>query len=242
MLNGREWVMMHMPTQSELRALMEPHDDPCVSLFLPICRAGVDTQQNPLRLRNLLQEAEYHLLLNNLSVTQVAAVLEPLRELVADEAFWLHPDDGLVVFRALDLFRAYWLPSHFKEQAVVTHHFYLRPLLPFLTRDGCGKRQEVAARYREYAVTGRATNNVREIVPAAYEGRIESLFLAADQEQWGMFNLATRALHVHQQARFNDDDLLDVAATQTLLHGGLVYVVERGEMPDEGPLAAVLRS
>jgi hypothetical protein len=25
--------------------------------------------------------------------------------------------------------------------------------------------------------------------------------------------------YVHQPARFNDDDLLDIAATQTLLHG-----------------------
>jgi len=48
-------------------------------------------------------------------------------------------------------------------------------------------------------------------------------------------------LHVRPKARFNDDDLLDVAATQTLLHGGSVYVVERADMPDEGPFAAVLR-
>ena len=43
---------------------------------------------------------------------------------------------------------------------------------------------------------------------------------------------------------FNDTLFPDVgiATTQTLLHGGLVSVVERGEMPDEGPLAAVLSS
>ena len=102
-------------------------------------------------------------------------------------------------------------------------------------------RQEEAARYREYATTGRTSNRVKEIVTAAYNGRIESLFLEADQEQWGTFNPATRMLHVHQQARFNDDDLLDVAATETLLHGGSVYVFEHMDMPDEVPLAAVLR-
>lgn len=233
--------MTHLPTQSELRALMEPHDDPCLSLFLPAERAGVATEQNPLRLRNLMREAEHHLLLNNLSVSQVKAVLEPMRGLVEDEPFWLHPDEGMAVFRSPDLFRTYWLPDRFKEQVVVTRHFYLRPLLPFLTDNERGKRQEEAVRYREYAATGRASHTVREIVPAAYEGRVEGLFLAADQEQWGIFNLATRKLHVHRQARFNDDDLLDIAATQTLLHGGSVYVVERRYMLDEGPLAAVLR-
>jgi Bacterial archaeo-eukaryotic release factor family 3 len=102
-------------------------------------------------------------------------------------------------------------------------------------------RQKEATRYIEYAATGKTSHAVREIVLAAYDGRVESLFLEADQEQWGTFNPATRMLHIHQQARFNDDDLLDVAATQTLLHGGSVYVVGPMHMPDEGPLAAVLR-
>lgn len=388
--------MTHISSNSELRALMEQQIGPCISLFLPTYRAGVDMQQNPLRLRNLIREAEYHLLLNNLSVLQVKALLEPVRALLETELFWLHPDGGLAVFRSPGLFRTYWLPGRFKERAVVTRHFYLKPLLPYLTDDGrfyllalshnhirliegtrssasevtlpegvprsfaesmrydesdnelqyhssssgavvgkggrraivfhgqgggideekeqllrffqqidrglhakfaeeraplilvgvaylfplyreantyahlleegvpgnpdrasleslrkqawaivepffLQKRQEEAARYREYAATGRASHSVREVVPAAYDGRIESLFLEADQEQWGSFNPATRMLHIHLKARFNDDDLLDVAATQTLLHGGPVYVVERVDMPGEEPLAAVLR-
>lgn len=291
--------MTHIPSRSELRALMEQQADPCISLFLPTGRA--DIQQNPLRLSNLMREAEYHLLLNNLSVPQVEALLEPARGLLENEPFWLHPDDGLAVFRSPDLFRTYWLPGRFKEQAVVTRHFYLKPLLPFLADNGrfyllalshnhirpieatrCEAReantyphlqqegvpgtpdrvsletlhrptwtiagpsflqvrQEAAARYREYAATGRAFHTLRESVPAACDGRVESLFIEAEQEQWGIFNPATRKLHIHPQARFNDDDLLDVAATQTLLHGGSVYVVERADMPGEGPLAALLR-
>jgi hypothetical protein len=48
-------------------------------------------------------------------------------------------------------------------------------------------------------------------------------------------------LHVHKEARFGDDDLLDIAATQTLLHQGAVYAVEQTEMPDKTPVAAVFR-
>jgi hypothetical protein len=40
--------MMHIPAHSVLRALMEPHHDHCISLFLPTERVGVDTHQNPL--------------------------------------------------------------------------------------------------------------------------------------------------------------------------------------------------
>jgi release factor family 7 len=388
--------MKHVPSKTELRTLMERQSSPCISLFLPTCRVGADTQQNPLGLRNLMREAESHLLLNDLSTPQVEALLEPVRALLEAELFWLHPDDGLAVFRSSDLFRTYWLPSRFKEQVVVTRHFYLRPLLPFLTDDGrfyllalshnhirliegtrfsvsevdlpegvphslteamrydesfnelqyhssssgaviakggrratvfhgqgvgtddekerllrsfqqvdrglhrllrderaplvlagvaylfpiyreantyphlleegvhgnpdreslevlhkeaweivetsfSQSRQVELARYREYAATDRTSNRVREIVTAAYDGRIESLFLADGREQWGTFNTDTRMVHIHQQARFNDDDLLDVAATQTLLHGGSVYVLGRMDMPDEEPLAALLR-
>ena len=108
--------MTYIPSRNELRALMEQPLGPCISLFLPAYRAGAEVQQNPLRLRNLIREAEHHLLLNDLPIPQVEALLEPARELLGDELFWLHPDDGLAIFRSPNLFRTYWLPDHFKEQ------------------------------------------------------------------------------------------------------------------------------
>ncbi len=103
-------------------------------------------------------------------------------------------------------------------------------------------QQDAAAQYRDYAETERASNDVRKVIPAAYDGCIESLFVASDQEQWGTFDPATHTIHVHRQAKFRDEDLLDLAATQTLLHGGSVYAVEREHMPDTALVAAVFRS
>ena len=102
-------------------------------------------------------------------------------------------------------------------------------------------REEATAGYKTCVDTGRASNNMRTIIPAAVEGRVACLFMIKDEEQWGKFNLRTGTLHVHQEPRFGDDDLLDIAASQTLLHDGLVYIVEQADMPDDGPLAAVLR-
>jgi len=102
-------------------------------------------------------------------------------------------------------------------------------------------RQEAAAQYTDLASTERASSNTSEIVPAAYYGRVASLFVARDREQWGTFDLATGRLQVHEQAQPGDGDLLDLAATQTLLHGGAVYAVEQTDMPDAAPLAAVFR-
>jgi len=103
------------------------------------------------------------------------------------------------------------------------------------------EQQKAAARYLELASSERASSNSSEIVPAAFYGRVECLFVAVDQELWGSFDPATETLQIHQQAEPDDEDLLDLAATQTLLHGGAVYAVEQTQMPAQAPLAAVFR-
>jgi len=37
------------------------------------------------------------------------------------------------------------------------------------------------------------------------------------------------------------EDLLDLAAVQTILHGGTVYIMKPDEMGDHGPIAAIFR-
>jgi hypothetical protein len=108
---------------------------------------------------------------------------------------------------------------------------------PYLLQE----QQHAAVHYRDLARTFRTSRNISEIVPAAYYGRVASLFVSRDQEQWGTFDPATGALQVHEQAQPGDKDLLDLAATQTLLHDGAIYAVELAKMPDEVPLAAVFR-
>ena len=353
-------------------------------------------QQNPLRLRNQIREVENRLLLSKSRFIDREELLKPMQALLDDTQFWLHQSDGLAIFRSPKLFHYYRLSSKFQEQVVVSDHFYLKPLLPFLTNDGrfyilalsqnklrlleCtrysatevelpesvpgslsealkyddpenqlnyhssssgsligkgGRRgtifhgqgvgtddekdnilryfqqvdkglhellhnekaplvlagvdyllpiyqkantyahlidqglqgnpdklrtedvhsqalpivepyfqkaqREVFDFYREYAGTERVSNNTGKIVLAAFYGRVENLFAAVNEEQWGIFDPVSNIVHIHKEARFNDDDLLDVAATQTLLHGGSVYAVDRAQMPDEGLLAAVYR-
>ena len=219
---------------------MEQHHEPCISMYLPTHRVGAEIQQDQIRLKNQTRQAENLLFLANVHAAEVENLLEPIQALVDDEAFWLHPSNGLALFRSPDMFNPYWLPFSFKELVVVSTHFYLKPLLPLLSNVS-KPQHDAAAQYRYYAATGRASNDVREIVPAAYDGRIESLFVASDQEQWGTFDPVTRTMYVHKVAKFRDEDLLDLAATQTLLHGGSVYAVEREHMPDATLVAAVFR-
>jgi hypothetical protein len=99
--------------------------------------------------------------------------------------------------------------------------------------------EQAAAQYRQLAGTGRTAHEVNEIIPAAYEGHIETLFVAKGKQRWGKFDPASGQLEEHAQEELGNEDLLNLAVTHTLLHGRSVYAVEPEKMPDAGLLAAV---
>jgi hypothetical protein len=103
------------------------------------------------------------------------------------------------------------------------------------------EQEKAAARYRQLAGTGRTANDPRDIVPATYHGRVECLFVALGRQQWGDYDPGANQVHLHPAAQPGSFDLLDLAATQTLLHGGAVYAVEPAGVPDAALLAAVFR-
>jgi hypothetical protein len=108
---------------------------------------------------------------------------------------------------------------------------------PYFKRE----QEQAAARYRQLAGTGKTSNNPREIVPGAYHGRVEFLFVAVGRQQWGDYDPGDNRVDLHAAPQAGSFDLLDLAATQTLLHGGAVYAVEPAEVPDQALLAAVFR-
>lgn len=102
-------------------------------------------------------------------------------------------------------------------------------------------QEEAVAQYRQFAGTDRASDSLKEIVPAACEGRIDVLWVAVGVQQWGFFDPDKRAVHLHVEPEPGDEDLLDFAAVHTFLNGGMVYALKPEEMPDETPLTALFR-
>src|SRR6266446_6844839 len=114
-------------SKESLQTLMGKQDGPCVSLLMPTDRTGVDRQQDQLSIRRLIREVESLVRARGqLHSAQLEDLLAPIRALLGDESFWLHASDGLAIFRSPTVFRAYRLPVHFKEQVVVSDHFYLK--------------------------------------------------------------------------------------------------------------------
>jgi hypothetical protein len=102
-------------------------------------------------------------------------------------------------------------------------------------------REEAMAQYRQLAGGVRASKDLKQIAPAAYEGRVDLLFVAVGVQGWGFYDSETRTVHLHTEPEPVDEDLLDFAAIHTFLNGGTVYALKPEEMPDEAPLAAVFR-
>ncbi|MBW4643587.1 MAG: hypothetical protein KME23_11470 [Goleter apudmare HA4340-LM2] len=119
----------------ELKTLVENPQIPCVSLYMPMQKAGPEIRQNPIRFKNLIREAEQRLEDIGIRHTEAVDFLQSAKELDTND-FWEHQDHGLVIFISPQLFRYYCLPMEFPELVVVSNQFHLKPLLQLIQNDG----------------------------------------------------------------------------------------------------------
>jgi hypothetical protein len=82
---------------------------------------------------------------------------------------------------------------------------------------------------------------VLEVVAAAWQGRVQFLFVAVDAQCWGRLDRETGHVAVHETPDPGDEELLDLTAVGTFLRGGTVYAGPAAGVPGGGPLAAILR-
>jgi len=123
-------------TLDQLNLLAQQTAGLCVSIYLPTRRAGQDTQQNSIRFKNLLRDAEKRLLSLGMGPRQVDGLLKPAQALVYDAYFWSHQYDGLAVLTAPEDFHTYRLPFRVEERLVIARSYYVKPVLPLFTNNG----------------------------------------------------------------------------------------------------------
>jgi hypothetical protein len=125
---------MDILNPTALKSLIAQQRKWCVSLYIPTHRAGREQQEDPIRLKNLLAEAETKLLANGLRRPEAQKLMRPAEELLWSKDFWQHPADGLAIFLTNDFHKIYRLPLQFKELLSIGTSFHLKPLLPVLGR------------------------------------------------------------------------------------------------------------
>jgi hypothetical protein len=87
-----------------------------------------------------------------------------------------------------------------------------------------------------------SSQDLKEILPAAYHSRVDSLLVAVDAEAWGVFDAKTGIVSVEKDpGPGNCCDLLNLAARHTLLNGGTVHALPRNKMPERTSAAALFR-
>ncbi|MEA2014109.1 MAG: hypothetical protein U9N38_02205 [Thermodesulfobacteriota bacterium] len=364
---------MDILSGNELKSLMQKQLGICVSIYMPSIKKGTGTQQNQIRFKNLLRNAETRLLLSELRPSEIKEMLSPAQEMTGNIPFWQNQGNGLALFLSPDLFRYYRLPQTFRELVVITDRFHIKPLIPALAFDTefyilaisqkdvrllrCSlqyveemsihgipeslddalnlddfekhlqrhtgsedikinllqyfqhidrglrellrdkkvplifagvdyllpiykeantypnltdrvisgnpeglstdklhdmarpivenllerKRSDALSQYSQNVGTGLTSSDITEIVKAAYHGRVSTLFVSVGVQQWGTFDSDTNEVKFGKDATTSNEDLLDLAAIQTILNSGTVYAMDEEEIPTDSELAAIFR-
>lgn len=386
---------MDIMTIDDLRDLVNIEQDLFITIYMPTFRKGVDTKQNPIRLKQLLREAEEKLYSMDMRKAEVEKFLAPASDLIDQTMFWQQQSDGLVIFLYPGDARYYRLPIKFKESLTVSNKLYIKPLLPLFSGNGqfhilalsknqvrlfkgtrqmvlevelddapesmfdmqvdddprtnllmstsspqganqlsynkvtqgqgaendyeaneltryfreidnalgrIDKKEEIPLVlagveylipiYREISkypyitddfIRGNPelldgdelhrlaweivepiftkdqevaeekfkqflgqknklySNSLDKIIPAAFSGQIESLFIADGVDRWGKFDHDTNKIKFYKDEDIGDEDLLEYASILTLSRGGKVFSVRPDKVPSGGEVAAVLR-
>lgn len=88
---------------------------------------------------------------------------------------------------------------------------------------------------------GQLRLGVRQVLPAADEGRVGSLFIARGRRCWGRYDPRRKRLRCDPQQTSNNDELLDLAAVRAATQGGHVMFVDDELLPSSAPVVALLR-
>jgi hypothetical protein len=100
--------------------------------------------------------------------------------------------------------------------------------------------QKALADFEKQQNNGRVSLDVREILRAAHAGRVADLLVSDAAERRGLWNDERHQIEI--PANEDDaEDLLNVAALQTLTHSGRAFALQPQDMPQQAEAAAVFR-
>lgn len=97
------------------------------------------------------------------------------------------------------------------------------------------------ATYQELSGTTRVLSDTESILHAAWQGRVETLLLDKEIEEWGTYDASTGQMALYPDAEQDGTEMSNLAATLTLRSKGTAFALEPQEMPAPTAMAAILR-
>ncbi|MCF8227679.1 MAG: hypothetical protein K9J24_01960 [Bacteroidales bacterium] len=121
-------------------------------------------------------------------------------------------------------------PEH--SDPVLLHEKAMNILSDYFAKD-----QKVKIKTFERELSNKkASFEAKEIIPAALNGRVDTLFIRNRSSLWGTFEKDTNSINKEDQKTPHNADLLNTAAINTLMQSGKVFLLEKEEMPEPGSL------
>lgn len=123
--------MLHVdiPTNSEIRGLIETRADMCVSIYLPTTPETQNVTLSRISFGNLTRTAFEQLDAAGFDKRRRAALEENLLALDEDDEFWRLQANGLAILATPDSLRTFRLATEVTNTVEVSDRFHLKPLL-----------------------------------------------------------------------------------------------------------------
>lgn len=103
-------------------------------------------------------------------------------------------------------------------------------------------RREACQRLEEQISRGHASVKLKEVVGAAVQGRIDSLFVHPECRRFGRLDSQSGEVTLHQEWEPGDADLVAEAAVAAAGTGSRIHCLEPSEiLPEDAPLAGIFR-
>ncbi|MFP4664467.1 MAG: hypothetical protein ACLFM1_08565 [Bacteroidales bacterium] len=93
------------------------------------------------------------------------------------------------------------------------------------------KKKEKINAFLNVSATGKAITDIANIVPASVHGQIDSLFIRRDKDAFGLYDKANNTVIIDEEKMPQNASLYNLAAINTILNSGNVYVMDAEEMP-----------
>lgn len=81
-------------------------------------------------------------------------------------------------------------------------------------------------------VKGKSSSDIREIVPAAVMGKIDTLFINTNADIFGVYDPENNTVIINEEHTLSNASLINLTAKKVFEQGGFVYLLENHEMPD----------
>ena len=121
-------------SQNDLDELIRSKEYPGISIYLQTHVKGHEMQQDPIKLKNLLNKCQKRLE-DKWAQEKVIEFLKPGFSLQDDSLFWTHQSEGLVLFISNSFLKYFNLSVTPQEKLYIGSYFYILPLLDVLQKD-----------------------------------------------------------------------------------------------------------